>query len=52
MFVRTGLLEGVYMLTASVLRYGDSNNPLGSMNKYCHLYVLGRPKERSGGWAG
>jgi len=39
-FVRNGLLKGVYTLTASVLRHGDTDNPLGSLIKHCRLYFL------------
>ena len=49
-FVRIELLEGVYTLTASVLRHGDTDNPLGSWIKYCHLYFLANlGKERPAG---
>jgi hypothetical protein len=38
--VRIDLLEEVFTLTAFVLKHRNSDNPLGSLIRHCHLYFL------------
>ena len=38
--MRIGLLEGVYTLTASVLRHGDTDNPFGTLIRHTRFNFL------------